>query len=124
MVGRSQAIQHVFSVALKVSRFDSTVLITGESGTGKELVAQGIHQESDRRSGPMVPVNCASIPESLIESELFGHVKGAFTGAEKIRRAFSRSQKEAPYFSTRSVIFQCPCNPNCFGFFRRAKSVR
>jgi two-component system response regulator AtoC len=86
MVGRSQAIQHVFSVALKVSRFDSTVLITGESGTGKELVAQGIHQESDRRSGPMVPVNCASIPESLIESELFGHVKGAFTGAEKDKK--------------------------------------
>jgi two-component system response regulator AtoC len=86
MVGRSPAMQRVFSMALKVARFDSTVLITGESGTGKELVAQGIHQESDRRSGPMVAVNCASIPESLIESELFGHVKGAFTGADKDKK--------------------------------------
>ena len=86
MVGRSPAIQAVFSMALKVARFDSTVLITGESGTGKELVAQGIHLESDRRSGPMVPVNCASIPESLMESELFGHVKGAFTGADKDKK--------------------------------------
>ena len=75
--------QSVFSMALKVARFDSTVLITGESGTGKELVAQGIHRESERQSGPMIPVNCASIPESLMESELFGHVKGAFTGADK-----------------------------------------
>ncbi len=86
MVGRSPAIQAVFSMALKVARFDSTVLITGESGTGKELVAQGIHRESDRRSVPMVPVNCASIPESLMESELFGHVKGAFTGADKDKK--------------------------------------
>jgi two-component system response regulator AtoC len=86
MVGRSPAMQAVFSMALKVARFSSTVLITGESGTGKELVAQGIHQESDRRDGPMVAVNCASIPESLMESELFGHVKGAFTGADKDKR--------------------------------------
>jgi two-component system response regulator AtoC len=86
MVGRSPIIQTVFSMALKVARFDSTVLITGESGTGKELVAQGIHRESDRRSSPMVPVNCASIPESLMESELFGHLKGAFTGADKDKK--------------------------------------
>jgi two-component system response regulator AtoC len=86
MVGRSPSIQAVFSMALKVARFDSTVLITGESGTGKELVAQGIHRESDRQSGPMVPVNCASIPESLMESELFGHVKGAFTGADRDKK--------------------------------------
>jgi len=86
MVGKSTAMQKVFSMALKVARFDSTVLITGESGTGKELVAQGIHRESDRQSGSMVPVNCASIPESLIESELFGHVKGAFTGADKDKK--------------------------------------
>jgi two-component system, NtrC family, response regulator AtoC len=86
MVGRSPAMQTVFSMALKVARFNSTVLITGESGTGKELVAQGIHQESDRRDGPIVAVNCASIPESLMESELFGHVKGAFTGADRDKR--------------------------------------
>ncbi|MGA6924310.1 MAG: sigma-54 dependent transcriptional regulator, partial [Desulfosarcina sp.] len=86
MVGRSPAMQAVFSMALKVAGFDSTVLITGESGTGKELVAQGIHLESDRQSGPMIPVNCASIPESLMESELFGHVKGSFTGADKDKK--------------------------------------
>jgi two-component system response regulator AtoC len=81
MVGRSSVMQAVFAMAMKVARFDSTVLITGESGTGKELVAQGIHRQSGRCSGPMLAVNCASIPDSLMESELFGHVKGAFTGA-------------------------------------------
>jgi two-component system response regulator AtoC len=86
MVGKSSAMQRVFSMALKVARFDSTVLITGESGTGKELVAQGIHRHSERQSGTMVPVNCASIPETLLESELFGHVKGAFTGADKDKK--------------------------------------
>ena len=90
MVGRSAAMQSVFTTAVKVARFDSTVLITGESGTGKELVAQGIHRESERCKGPMVPVNCASIPESLMESELFGHVKGAFTGADKGEEGFVR----------------------------------
>jgi two-component system, NtrC family, response regulator AtoC len=98
MVGRSPAIQAVFSMALKVARFDSTVLITGESGTGKELVAQGIHRESDRRSGPMIPVNCASIPESLMESELFGHVKGAFTGADKDKKGLFEVAEEGTLF--------------------------
>ena len=86
MVGRSSAMQAVFEMALKVARFDSTVLITGESGTGKELVAQGIHHESGRRQGPMLAVNCASIPDNLMESELFGHVKGAFTGADRRKK--------------------------------------
>ena len=86
MVGRSSAMQAVFAMAVKVARFDSTVLITGESGTGKELVAQGIHRESARRGGPMLAVNCASIPDSLMESELFGHVKGAFTGANRSKK--------------------------------------
>lgn len=98
MVGRSPAIQTVFSTALKVARFDSTVLITGESGTGKELVAQGIHRESARRSGPMVPVNCASIPESLMESELFGHVKGAFTGADKDKKGLFETAEGGTLF--------------------------
>ncbi|MCB2147882.1 MAG: sigma-54 dependent transcriptional regulator [Deltaproteobacteria bacterium] len=98
MVGRSPAIQAVFSMALKVARFDSTVLITGESGTGKELVAQGIHRESDRRSGPMVPVNCASIPENLLESELFGHVKGAFTGADRDKKGLFEVAEEGTLF--------------------------
>ncbi|MBC2713004.1 MAG: sigma-54-dependent Fis family transcriptional regulator [Desulfosarcina sp.] len=98
MVGRSPAMQVVFSMALRVARFDSTVLITGESGTGKELVAQGIHRESDRRSDPMVPVNCASIPESLMESELFGHVKGAFTGADKDKKGLFEAAEGGTLF--------------------------
>jgi two-component system response regulator AtoC len=98
MVGRSPIIQAVFSMALKVARFDSTVLVTGESGTGKELVAQGIHRESDRRSSPMVPVNCASIPESLMESELFGHVKGAFTGADKDKKGLFETAEGGTLF--------------------------
>jgi two-component system response regulator AtoC len=98
MVGRSPSMQAVFSMALKVARFDSTVLISGESGTGKELVAQGIHKESDRSAGPMVAVNCAAIPENLMESELFGHVKGAFTGAERSKKGLFEMAQSGTLF--------------------------
>lgn len=81
MIGRSPAILQVFDAIQRVADSDSTILITGESGTGKELVAQAIHNLSVRRTGPIVPVNCGAIPAELLESELFGHVKGAFTGA-------------------------------------------
>lgn len=81
LVGRSQAMQGVFRMITRVLRNDLTVLVTGESGTGKELVAEAIHQLGSRRSGPFVAVNAAAIPSELIESELFGHEKGAFTGA-------------------------------------------
>jgi two-component system response regulator PilR (NtrC family) len=71
----------VFDMVVRVAPTRTTVLITGESGTGKELVARAIHAKSDRANGPFVPINCGAIPENLIESELFGHIKGAFTGA-------------------------------------------
>ncbi len=81
LVGRSPAMQGVYRMITRVLRNDLTVLITGESGTGKELVAEAIHQLGSRRTGPFVAVNTAAIPADLIESELFGHEKGAFTGA-------------------------------------------
>ena len=81
LVGTSRAMEGVFSVVRKVADTEATVLITGESGTGKELVARAIHSGSSRRGAPFVAVNCAAIPKDLLESELFGHLKGAFTGA-------------------------------------------
>ena len=87
-IGKSETIRRVFRAVTKVSSTMATVLITGESGTGKELVARAIHYNSDRASAPFVAVNCGSIPEGLFESELFGYVKGAFTGADQSRAGF------------------------------------
>ena len=85
MIGQCPAMQTLFERIQKVAPTDATVLIQGESGAGKELVAKAIHENSQRVSGPMVSVNCAAIPETLIESELFGHEKGSFTGATAAR---------------------------------------
>ena len=85
IVGRSQAVMNLRTMIEKAAATDATVLITGENGSGKELVAYHIHYRSDRKSGPLVTINCPAIPESLFESELFGHVRGAFTGAQKDR---------------------------------------
>jgi two-component system nitrogen regulation response regulator NtrX len=86
IVGNSEAIQHLKELIRQAAESDARILITGENGTGKELVARAIHRLSDRAASPFVEVNCAAIPESLIESELFGHEKGAFTDAHSSRR--------------------------------------
>lgn len=83
IIGSSPAMEKVFQVVRKVADTEASVLITGESGTGKELVARSIHANSSRRNGPFIAINCAAIPRDLLESELFGHIKGAFTGAIK-----------------------------------------
>ncbi|MDP2058902.1 MAG: sigma-54 dependent transcriptional regulator, partial [Flavobacteriaceae bacterium] len=85
MIGTSSGMQHVKELIEKVSTTEARVLITGENGSGKELVAHWLHQKSERSNGPFIEVNCAAIPSELIESELFGHVKGAFTSAVKDR---------------------------------------
>jgi DNA-binding NtrC family response regulator len=85
MIGESDAISHIKDMIEKVAATDARVLITGPNGTGKELVAHWLHEKSERAKLPMIEVNCAAIPSELIESELFGHVKGSFTGANKDR---------------------------------------
>jgi two-component system, NtrC family, response regulator AtoC len=90
MVAKSKAMQSVFHLANKAAQYKTTVLILGQSGTGKELIAKGIHYGGARAAGPLVPVNCGGIPESLLESELFGYKKGAFTGADRNKKGLFR----------------------------------
>ena len=94
ILGKSKSIQAVFDLIRRVADSPTNVLITGESGTGKELVAKAIHYNSDRKDAPFIPVNCAAIPEQLLESELFGHMRGAFTDAKMDKRGlFEEAQK-------------------------------
>jgi len=86
LVGESSAINNIITTIEKVAQADSTVLITGESGTGKELVARAIHENSLRKDKPLIVINCGAIPSELLEAELFGHMKGAFTGATQNRQ--------------------------------------
>lgn len=88
IIGHSPPMQAIFELIPEVAQSDSSVLITGETGTGKELVAKAIHAKSLRSHGPFIAINCGAMPESLLESELFGHQKGAFTGADQARKGF------------------------------------
>ena len=98
LIGDSEAIRKVFDNIAKAAKTPATVIITGESGTGKELVARAIHYSSTRSSAPFVPINCGGIPEELLESELFGHVKGAFTGAIDSRAGFFQTAEGGSIF--------------------------
>lgn len=91
--------QDLLNMVSMVAPTEATVLITGESGTGKELIARAIHHGSPRKAGPLVIVNCAALAETLLESELFGHEKGAFTGADKRREGkFKQADKGTIFF--------------------------
>ena len=98
MIGTSPAMQAVFDQVRKVAQTDLPVLITGETGTGKELTAQAIHARSHRQAGPCVAINCGTIPEALMESELFGHERGAFTGAVQEKRGKVEAAAEGTLF--------------------------
>ena len=98
IAGRSQAVREVLGRIVKVAPTDATVLITGESGTGKELVAKAIHANSRRADRPFVPVNCAAISETLLESELFGHARGSFTGAVSARKGLFEEADGGTFF--------------------------
>ncbi len=98
MVAKSKVMQSLFQLAEKAAQYRTTVLILGDSGTGKELIARGIHQSSQRAAGPLVPVNCGGIPETLLESELFGYKKGAFTGADRNKTGLFKESEGGTIF--------------------------
>ena len=97
-IGRSAPMQKLFETIRKIAEYKTTVLVTGESGTGKELVARALHQESPRSLAPFIPVNCGAIPENLLESELFGHKRGAFTDASRDKRGLFEEADKGTLF--------------------------
>ncbi len=98
IIGKSAVMRRIYNEIEKASKSDATVIVTGDSGTGKELVARAIHYSSKRGRAPFVPVNCGGIPEGLLESELFGHVRGAFTGATETRAGFFQTAEGGTIF--------------------------
>jgi DNA-binding NtrC family response regulator len=98
IIGKSEEMHNIFKLVDKVADTDSTILIFGESGTGKELIARAIHYRSQRSNGPFVSINCGALPESLLESELFGHVKGSFTGAIKDKEGLFKVAQGGTFF--------------------------
>src|SRR5437879_3844642 len=122
LIGVSMKMQRVYKIIEKVSQHEYPVLILGESGTGKELVARSIHFSGPRKDRPFAPVDCSALVPTLIESELFGYVKGAFTGPCRPSRGCSKPHKAAPFFSTRSVICPWTCRPNSCVLCRSVRS--
>ena len=102
IIGESPAMQLLARQIETAASCDLTAVVTGESGTGKELVARALHRQSARAGKPFISVNCGAITETLMESELFGYERGAFTGAHQRRKGYLRPRTTAPFFSTRS----------------------
>jgi CheY-like chemotaxis protein len=123
-IGASLPMRAVYNVIESTAKSRATVFITGESGTGKELCAQAIHLLSPRRDGPFVAVNCGAIPRELMESEMFGHVKGAFTGATTMREGALGGRAAARYCSTRSARWIWRSKSSCCACCNRASSPR
>ena len=123
IIGQSRVLRELFDVLETVATTTSTILVTGETGTGKELVARAIHHNSPRRDQRFVAINCSALPETLLEAELFGHVRGAFTGADRAaRRAASSRRTRARCSSTRSGRCRPTCRPSCCACCRSASS--
>jgi transcriptional regulator with GAF, ATPase, and Fis domain len=114
IVGQSKVMRGVFNQIVKVAPKESTVLLTGETGTGKELIARSIHQHSKRQDKPFIAINCAAIPEGLLESELFGHEKGAFTGANQENRGNWNWPTAGRSFWMKSATCRWKPRPKCF----------
>jgi len=124
IIGTSPPMRKVFETIEQVAQSNVDVLVLGETGTGKELVARAIHRRSPRAKGPFVPVDCGAIPDHLLESELFGHERGAFTGADSRRIGlFSNSATMVRCFSTNWANCRSNCSRSCCGHSRSASSA-
>jgi DNA-binding NtrC family response regulator len=111
--GESPKMRMAIETAKKAATSKSTVLLLGESGTGKEVFARAIHAWSDRKGEPFIAINCVGLSKDLLESELFGHEKGAFTGAHQLKRERWNRPTAARFFSMRSETYRRSCKPNC-----------
>jgi len=120
LIGESREMRQVCHIIRMVGARRSTVLITGETGTGKEVAARALHMAGPRRHAALVPVNCSALPENLLEAELFGHVRGAFTGAVQNRIGRLELAQEAPCSWTKSATWSWTCRPSSSEFSRNA----
>ena len=120
MIGASESMRELTRLIRLVAPRSTTVLIEGETGTGKEVVAKAVHRLSERAGKPFVVLNCAAIPEALLEAELFGHTRGAFTGAVQSRTGGLRRRMEARCFWMRLERCQWRCRRRCCGFWSAA----
>jgi len=124
IIGNCPQMQHIFSTIRRIAPTDSTVLLQGETGTGKELIARAIHRQSFRKEGPFIAINCAAIPDSLLESELFGHEKGSFTGAYKRKLGNIELAQGGTLFLDEVVDLPLPLQPKILRFLQESEIRR